>query len=177
MVSWTCVFGLMFFSLELSLSRLTSQSHSRSWSVTGAHVHGRLKGKIKHLMSEMNSQPQQLCFRTYHLTCSDRTSSRLKVMLTISSGATQGRFRQVQLFHARSFSSFARLSFPVLGSMPCVRLAKLSFAERVGRNTVHTFPAILIVAHCSLCRAPHARANALHRWIACRSRHLFRVPL
>ena len=69
MVSWTCLFGLMFFTLELSLSRMASQSHSRSWSVTGAHVQGRLKGKIKHLMSEMNLQLQQLCFFSYHLTC------------------------------------------------------------------------------------------------------------
>ena len=37
--------GLMFFSLELSLSRVAPQSHSRSWSVTGAHVQGRLKEK------------------------------------------------------------------------------------------------------------------------------------
>ena len=71
MVSWTCLFGLMFFSLELSLSRMASQSHTRSWSVTGAHVQGRLKGKIKHLMSELNEQQQQLCFYTYHLTCTE----------------------------------------------------------------------------------------------------------
>ena len=64
MVSWTCLFGLMFFSLELSLSRMACQSHSRSRSVTGAHVQRRLKGKIKHLMSELNSQLQQLCFYT-----------------------------------------------------------------------------------------------------------------
>ena len=38
--------------------------------------------------------------------------------------------------------------------MPYVRLAKLSFAERVGRNTVYTLPGILVVAHCSLCRTP-----------------------
>ena len=61
--------GLMFFSLELSLSRMASKSNSRSWLVTGAHIQGRLKGKIKHLMSEMNLQLQQLCFFSYHLTC------------------------------------------------------------------------------------------------------------
>ena len=59
----------------------------------------------------------------------------------------------------RSSSSFARLSSPVLGSMPCVRLVKLSFTERVGRSTVY-IPAILVVAHCSPCRSTDARANA-----------------
>ena len=38
MASWTCLLGLLFFSLELSLGRMASQSHSRSWSVAGAHV-------------------------------------------------------------------------------------------------------------------------------------------
>ena len=43
--------------------------------------------------------------------------------------------------------------------MPCVRLAKLSVAEEVGQQRrPHT--ATLIVAHCSLCRTPHARANS-----------------
>ena len=63
--------GLMFFSLELSMGRMAPQSHTRSWSATSAHVQGRLKGKIKHLMSELNSQLQKLCLYTYHLTSAD----------------------------------------------------------------------------------------------------------
>ena len=83
MVSWTCLCGLLFFSLELSLSRMVSQSHSRSWSVTSAHVQGRLKGKIKHLMSELNSQLQQLCFYTYHLTCTKSPKNGRKYNATL----------------------------------------------------------------------------------------------
>ena len=156
--------GLMFFSLELSLSRMASQSHSRSWSVTSAHVQGRLKRKIKHLMSEMNSQPQQLCFHTYQLTCTESPQ-----LLSSESDLTRSRSAQaphlVDLVRSNCFSLVVSRRLLVWSSAGpwfralCLLGQDFSFAERVGCNTVHTLPAILIVAHCSLCRTQRAYSH------------------
>ena len=168
----------MFFSLELSLSRMAPQSHSRSWSVTSAHV---LKRKIKHLMSEMNSQLQQLFFYTYHLTCT--RSPHL-----LSSGCDLTRSRSAQAPH---IADFARSNCFTL----VVSRRLLVWALRsLGRCPVFAWPSSLLrkrwaatpsthslqsssshTAHCVVLRM-HAQVH-LHLWIAWRSRHLFRLPL
>ena len=61
------LFGLMFFPIKPNGSTFTLKIMV-GYRCT---VQGRLKGKIKHLMSEQNSQLQQLCFYTSHLTCTN----------------------------------------------------------------------------------------------------------